>query len=452
MSEQTWVLSQGKEKRTVQPERVAYYERVQIVEARLKKRMYYIFFYKETYVTAIQATKIKIHSFLARAFREGLVCSTPHPLLERLNKNKPFPTSTYSSFLQQLADNYTHQEQAYILTFLESFIPKKKLLQQMKTLFYEIRRQGKMFQAYKIIRVLMDFAPNHRFVKELSHDLNFQSFEEVYELPGVDLWDKDPLQAEKRLFHERDPELLPLLGSTQPLEYTGFSLLLLIEGTTTYEDYKETWKTLFREEERTLLLEHVNRAVPSEQKVKQELLSVYVAQKRLHEASELLKDNDMILTEEERQSVKNVLLTTPFFVTDVPMWERYLDEILAEDTAEKGQLLHAFVRDTLPYADLSEIRTTLTGFRGGEDIDIYDKVQRMEEWQEDLDHMEELGVLYYEFGQPEKALECFQYASEMMPESIQPVQWMAKVYKDLGYEEESQTYRNLTKQMQKTSL
>lgn len=262
MNEQAWVLSQGKEKRTIQPERVAYYERVQIVEARRKNRMYYLFFYKETYVTAIQAAKIKLHSFLARAFREGLVCDATHPLLTRLNQNKPFPTYTYSSFLKHLSGNYTHQEQTYLLTLLESFIPKKKLLEQMKTLFYDIRRQGKMFQAYKLIRVLMDFAPNHRFVKELSHDLHFQSFDEVYERPPETLWEQDALQAEKRWFHARDPELLSFLREDQPLEYTAFSLLLLTEGKAVDADFTKTWGTMFQEEELTRLLEHAYRNIP----------------------------------------------------------------------------------------------------------------------------------------------------------------------------------------------
>lgn len=150
--------------------------------------------------------------------------------------------------------------------------------------------------------------------------------------------------------------------------------------------------------------------------------------------------------------MKDSLLHEPFLITDLSVWNRYLEDILDGSGEEKERLLRALIRDTLPDTDVSEIREALKKWPDVEGGALYTKLQSMERWQEDLDHMEELGVLYYEFGQPEKALECFQYASEMRPESIQPVQWMAKVYKDLGHEQESETYRNLTKQMQKTSL
>ncbi|SIS65768.1 hypothetical protein [Salimicrobium flavidum] len=452
MNEQEWSLSQNKDKRVIKPLRAVFYERAQIVEAVRGVHVYYLFFYKETYVTAIQATKVKYNSFLGRAFRNGFICDAPHPLIERLNLHKPFPTSTYTSLLQHLSGKYTHQEQVYILTFLESFLSKKKLLEEMKNLFYDIRRKGKMFEAYKIIRVLMDFAPNHRFVKELSHDLHFQQFEETYDLPPMKLWEKDPLHAEKQMFHDRDDRLLTVLKKTHPLEYTAFALLTFNEGKSHYEDYDEVFRLHFTSEEQLQIVEHAYQLVPSDEEAKQRLLSGYLEKNRLNDVFLLLEGEEAVLTPKECRKAENALLTERSLVTSLPVWERYLREIFRVRTEAKEQLIHAFVREVLPSYPVADVRAALEKFEGIEETGTYENIRKMEEWQDELDRMEELGRLYYEFEQKEKALECFQYASEMKPEEVAPVQWLAKIYKDLGQEQEAETYRELTKQIKKLSL
>ncbi|WP_102336439.1 hypothetical protein [Salimicrobium jeotgali] len=452
MNEQEWILSQNKDKRVVEPLRAVYYERAQIVEAVQGRSMYYLFFYKEQYVTAVQAKKIKYNSFIGRAFRHGLVCEAPHPLIDHLNGSGRFPASTYNSLLQHLSGKYTNQEQAYILTFLESFLPKKKLLQEIKTLFYEVRRQGKMFHSYRIIRLLMDFAPRHRFVKELSHDLQFQKFEEIYDLPAEQLWEKDPLYAEKYLFHNRDESLLSMLPSETRLEFTAFLLLLMQEKTIVPGQYESELASAFSPEERLRILEHAQGLVPEDREVEQLLFSGYLAAQRLNDAFLLTGGEEISLSSRERGMLEDILLSENPGLTSLPAWERFLREILKHGTEEETPLLEALIRNTLPHYSPGEIRGTFDSRTGVEAEELKEKLSFMEMWEEDLDRMEDLGTLYYEFDWKEKALECFQYASEMSPEKVGPVQWLAKIYKELGKEKEAASYRELEKQIRKLSL
>ncbi|AKG05479.1 hypothetical protein AAV35_012335 [Salimicrobium jeotgali] len=452
MNEQEWILSQNKDKRVIEPLRAVYYERAQIVEAVQGRSMYYLFFYKEQYVTAVQAKKIKYNSFIGRAFRHGLVCEAPHPLIDHLNISGRFPASTYNSLLQHLSGKYTNQEQAYILTFLESFLPKKKLLQEIKTLFYEVRRQGKMFHSYRIIRLLMDFAPRHRFVKELSHDLQFQKFEEIYDLPAEQLWEKDPLYAEKYLFHNRDESLLSMLPSETPLEITAFRLLLRQEKPIVPGKYEFKLESDFSPGERLRILEHALELSPEDGEVKQLLFSGYLAAQRLNDAFLLTGRQEMALGIRERGMVEDVLLSEKTGLTSLSAWGSFLQEILKHDTKEEIPLLKALIRNTLPHYSPGEIRDILDSRAEAEAEELKEKLSFMEMWEEDLDRMEELGALYYEFDWKEKALECFQYASEMSPEKIGPVQWLAKIYKELGKEKEAASYRELEKQIRKLSL
>ncbi len=80
---------------------------------------------------------------------------------------------------------------------------------------------------------------------------------------------------------------------------------------------------------------------------------------------------------------------------------------------------------------------------------VFDKLEKMLQASEELEEMQRLGEWFFEFKQYEKAIECFSWEMELQPQNPKPLQWLAKVYLEMGMQEESNMYRKLSKDLQK---
>jgi uncharacterized protein HemY len=63
--------------------------------------------------------------------------------------------------------------------------------------------------------------------------------------------------------------------------------------------------------------------------------------------------------------------------------------------------------------------------------------------------MQTLGELYVEFGQYEKAIECFSWEMELKPTNTKPLQWLSKIYREMGMNHEADAFRELCIDIQK---
>lgn len=75
----------------------------------------------------------------------------------------------------------------------------------------------------------------------------------------------------------------------------------------------------------------------------------------------------------------------------------------------------------------------------------------MKQLEDDPDHQFELGELYLYFQQLEQSLDCFKWEMELNPDNTKPVQFLSKIYLELGKKEEANAYQQLLIQMQKSS-
>jgi len=82
-------------------------------------------------------------------------------------------------------------------------------------------------------------------------------------------------------------------------------------------------------------------------------------------------------------------------------------------------------------------------------LPIFKKTDTIQQLSNDLDQMQTLGELYYEFSQFEKAIECFSWEMELKPTDPKPIQWIAKLYRERGMIYEADTYRQLCIDIQK---
>ncbi|MEC3885618.1 hypothetical protein VKA52_18000 [Halobacillus sp. HZG1] len=448
MNPMTIHVKQQKKDVALLPSRVVFYEQMQLVETfNDQSECHMLFFYKQKYLTAVKTTRLKLHSYVARAFKEGTVYESPHPFIHALiEMNHPLQKISYPQLKKNIARPYSRQEQAKILTFFESFIPKKQLFQDIKSLFYQYRREGNMSGAYRVIRVMRDFAPNNRFVKEMANDLSYREHANQYLEQSHELMERDPLFKETCASFEDHQRLLE--KENRWVEATSYLFADFYNQPTSesYQLCRSSFSRYFDNDSRTFLLEQMAQAVPSFESVTEDLFQHYLVNENVHAAAQLYIERDLQLDEAQFNQLK-ALLEKNRFAEDpenlLPLMKRITDE----QPGQSKDLLDAFVIRLLQTQELVQVHESLKSFPNKSSL--MKKVERMNDICEDLDCMQELGELYYEFHQLEKSIECFQMEMELKPSTPEPLRWLSKVYADKQMMDESKAYQQLCVDVQK---
>ncbi|RPF50622.1 hypothetical protein [Aquisalibacillus elongatus] len=434
-------------------ERMSNYIRGQIVEATNSSGdLLYLFFYQGKFLTAKKATKLRRHSFIEYAFTKGMTYQAPHPYIDSLIASNQTPTVlTNKQLLRKLNQHYSKQEKAYILTFFESFISKKQIFEEIKTMFYEFRRNGKLLTAYQLIRVMKDFAPKHSLVKSLSSDLIYKDFNKMYYDQTDEMFDQDRLEAEKVMFHKPDQYAEKYANR---LEEEGRLLELVMWQFSNPQSFSFTSieKHLlngFSNHEAIQILEHLSESM-SDASLNERLLSLYLETKQLDHISQLSRQID--IDEKTLNEIADILTDNSPSELNVDSFriQPLLLKVTQLNPTMANDLLHKYIGNMLHRHSLKDINDWLEPFREKhESIDTIQKFDRLYEMNDDLDHMQSLGELYYEFKQWKQALECFSMESELKPEEAQPLKWLSKTYLEMGMKEESDVYQKMYVSVQK---
>ncbi|MFD1361765.1 hypothetical protein [Lentibacillus salinarum] len=443
-------------------QRVVLYRQAEIIEALSdQNNMYYLFFYKHDFLTAAKATKLRHRSFIASAFKQGMVFDAPHPFIDvLLSENHPCRITRFDSLLKKLDNHYTPQEKACILTFFESFISKKRLFNEIKSIFYIYRRNGQNFLGYRIVRILMDFAPGHDFVKQLSGDRRFREYADLYHHKSADILAQDPIFTEKVLYAEKDKDhyfeqLIPFLDEAS----RWMDMMALYGNRLTENPSKKNYDPLIKlldehlNKQHTMqMLESLYRQLPHYAPLKQDLLKKYIDLNQLENVLNILDDSDVKLDASQSESINDMLeqldletlsLTSKQLQT---LFKLTID--LTPKTAE--HFIHQYVAQLMNTYEPSVIKKLLKPFIESRAVHpVYLKMDALVTYNDDLDQMQLLGELYYEFSQRDQAIECFSWEMELKPEDPKPLKWLAKVYQELGMKQEAAAYRQLCVNLQK---
>jgi tetratricopeptide (TPR) repeat protein len=81
------------------------------------------------------------------------------------------------------------------------------------------------------------------------------------------------------------------------------------------------------------------------------------------------------------------------------------------------------------------------------DSTVIRKINEMIKLVEDPDRMMELGDLYSEFNQYDKAIDCFFWEMELEPQDPLPVRKISKMYQNKGLLSEAATYQKIYTQL-----
>ncbi|MGV3466969.1 MAG: tetratricopeptide repeat protein [Heyndrickxia sp.] len=442
-------------------EKMAIYLQSKIIEAYDQNhQVYYVFFYKDHYLTAAKTTKLIRHSHIERAFKKGIIVPSYHPLVKKLiSSDLLYKKRTFLQVIAKMEKILPPHEMANLATFFESFIPRKKIFTYIQNLFYEYRRNGQMFLSYRIIRILMDFTPTHSFVKELSNHLDFIKFAKLYHQGAEIILDKDPIYAEKVFFSNmEDKAHFQKLSSLleQQSRWTDLIAVYIHQLTQNREYFPPLLLLLenhLQEEEVVQILEDLFNQIPDQVEIQQYLLKKYFHLHQTEKILFLLSSQNLKLNEVQTMEFiklledfnfevhhdhleKLHLFFSPFFTLNPKKAEDFLQKWIIQ-LLSKGY-------------DIPTIKTMLASLRQvKEAVPLLMKIEKMHNLANDPDQQLLLGQLYYQFKQYNQAIECFSWEMELRSVDPKPVQWLSKIYNELGMKQEYMAYQQLCIDMQK---
>ncbi|MBN8235861.1 hypothetical protein JF544_11410 [Halobacillus kuroshimensis] len=429
--------------------RAAFFEQTQLIEGYDDENCWLLFFFKQTFLTAVKTKKMKRTSYASRVWKEGLVYDQPNPLLTRLiDAEKPLQKINYPQLKKKAARHFTRQEQSRILTLFESFIPKKQLLADIKAIFYTCRREGKMFESYTIVREMVRLAPESRFVQEISHDLAFASASEAYETQEASLFKRDRLYAEEHASMEEKSRLL--LNENREVEHLVHRINSLPPSLSAEESaaFLHLVKDTFEPEDQMSLLEPLISSRPSYDQVTDFLFDRYLDQRLVEPSAGIVQRFD-IQPHSDQMASAAAMLDKIDMRQSLDAVHILLEKILPVLPESTGHLVEKYIEALFEKMEMEEIIERIRPL--SEQSPSFEKIVRMKEISGDLDHLLELGEGYYSFHQLDQALECFQMEMELQPDRPEPLQWLAKVYQDKQMMEESKAYQRLCVDLQKRS-
>ncbi|WP_174734688.1 hypothetical protein [Mesobacillus harenae] len=463
MTQSQFLLYNHQKAIRLRPERMGFYMQSEIIEAYSEdNEVYYLFFYKQQFLTAMKTKKLRRHSHIEHAFKaEDFVLVAPHPLINALLSNSlPLKTLGFKQLLKKLEAHYTPHERALILTFFESFIPKKDLFKEILEIFYEFRRNGQMFAGYQIFHLLKGFAPKHSLVQKLESEMAFRKFADQYNQNSESVLKKDPIYAEQTFYKKIDnPEILSKLVAILEKESRWIDLstlyiykLLESPSASYYKPLLQLLEHHLTEDETVEILENIASRLTNFEPLNHDLFEKYFSQNNLERILTIMKNYPLKISPSQEKIIERFVADLDF-ETD-PLKPETLAKLMSPlfdaSPHTAGLLLKKCIFSLIKKHDIDFVTKWLSPLNGYcEELEVYIKVNQIKSLANDLDQLQRLGELYYEFKHFDKAIECFSWEMEFKPSSPKPVQWLSKIHREMGMNLESDAYQQHFVNLQK---
>ncbi|KGP74129.1 hypothetical protein [Pontibacillus yanchengensis] len=456
MSTTTISVKDQKHTYTFNLERMTIYKQSKIIEARdAEAQLFYLFFYKDSYINTVKAKELKPNSHAANAFEHGVTFQAPHPLIDAtLAASGPYKKHRFNDLFPKLQKQHTLQETTLIATFFESFIKKEQLMKFIKTLYNEDRRSGKMYACYRIYRVAQAFAPTHSWVKSLAGELDFKKYAPLYEKLDASLFEKDPIYVEQFLYENRDtPERFNQLSTFLQQQGRWIDDIALSidrfnkqQTNELYEAIHEKIKVHFESDELIRLLEDLYERAPNLEPLQQDILDTYLKQDQPERALKLIATHHIELHPSQVKTFDHIVDHIDLESSSVSIEElnTVIGSLFTSIPKQAETLLQKALRMLMKEHSISYIQQWLNPLRDvPEAQQTIAKVDQIQELEDDPNKQLQLGELYYEFNQLNQAIECFSWEMELNEQNPKPVQWLSKLYNELGMNHEAKAYQQL---------
>ncbi|MDR4945156.1 tetratricopeptide repeat protein [Neobacillus cucumis] len=437
--------------------RAAVFARTNVIEVLTadNERFYFIYF-KNSLIYGDKLDKVEEGSFINKAFHEGIVIESPHPILNALIPNQSVSIQNKNKLFTQLQIHYSLKEIAYIATTLDSFFDKDELVKIIDKVFFHYRRSGKFMKSFQIIQILHDFVPSLKSANERLNSQEFNSYHDFYKsssLPSI--LKKDPLFVELLCFQNRsNPEMRVFLEDIFTKQDCLLELLVLwiespkAESIKKYTDFALQLVTM---KEWIFILGEVNinpyRVLPEAKSIIEKMI-----QEDNYETAALFLLNFIHDLPTSYDAILNSLwgnLNAGFVGSHLDDFIFMFQQLVPEDHSKLlEQKIFQLAVILLEEHDLKEVHEKLLPIQKIHPYSaVIRKMNNMLALLEDPDQMMELGDYYAEFKQFDKAIDCFFWEMELQPQDPNPVQKISRMYQHKGMVKEAATYQKVYEQI-----
>ncbi|WP_142303753.1 hypothetical protein [Neobacillus soli] len=442
--------------------RAAVFARSKVIEVMTAdNERYYFIYYKNTLIYGDKLDKVEEGTFISKAFSEGLVIQSPHPLATALIPHLSVSIPNKSRLFPQLEIHFSLEEMAYIATTLDSFIEKEQLIKTIDKVFFHFRRDGNFMKSFQVLQMLNNFAPAFKSAKDRMGSQEFHSYHHFYHsssLPAI--FKKDPLYVEIHCFKNRsNPEERILLEEILSKQDGLIGLLLWLETADklqepkSIEKYTEIALSFVTMEEWIPILGEVNInpfcELPETKSIIQKMLQkghyTQAALCLLNFIDDLPASYDAFLKEIWENS------DSKFVIAHFDEFIKLLQHLPHDEKSKQlEQKVFQIAAILLEEHDLNTVHEKLAPIQTlHPDSEVIRKINEMFELEENPDRMMELGDFYAEFKQFDKAIDCFFWEMELQPQNPSPVRKICKMYQNKGMVNEAAAYQKVYAQLKR---
>ncbi|MFG6115999.1 tetratricopeptide repeat protein [Halobacillus sp. MO56] len=437
-------------------EQMAVYNQSKVLKAAdPEQNIYYLIYYKDQFLNVVKDRGLSPDCHIKKAFEKGIVIAPHHPLIPALTSpEKPIKRQSFQQLFKSLKKSCTPQELALIATYFDSFMEKEKLFKYIQSLYYQHRRDGKMFAGYRIIQILSVQMPENDWVRKVKNEVASNHYCNLYDTHDKTLLKKDPLYYEKILFSQRSKrdmfhELFSFLESQgRWIDQIALSTNHLILSPTedNYSEFKQLCELHFDDTGILSSLEYLYTHIPAFEPLQQDLLTLYLQMDSPVKVMTLLHRHSLVLS--SSQEKKMMRLLENFNPKNESMHIHHMNKFLLPLFQTHPERANSILYQCIEILMVNEgIDGVIEWLNPLEIIPkarpAIQKAKQIKSLINDLDHQYQLGELYYHFRNLDGALECFSWEMELKENDPSPVQWLAKIYNEKGMAEEAKAYQQL---------
>ncbi|WP_156289749.1 tetratricopeptide repeat protein [Oceanobacillus salinisoli] len=448
----------NKKQLTLTVEKLIVYKQTKIIEATdHQSNFYYAVFFKNHFVNGVKANQIRLNSYIHQACKHGICYDRIHPFITHLVHDKTFHFTKFNQLIKSLPKQYSSKEIAFIFLFFNSFTKQGSSRKLFKNTFYDYRRNGKDFTAYQALKYYSNYNPSNKFVFDMLHNLQFQRYEKHYNDLNT-LYEKDPDYAELVCFDNRyDPAFSQILfqlyrDQHRSLDEIAVRLDLLKHQFTmaNFQELKELIKNFPLHDQIRILGDLID--TDHSANITEELFSLLLDGGEPNDIAQFILTNDIQPQEKQLPLLIEKLekADTSVLVSNFESSNKRLLTISNHNKITLEKLVTPFVSAFFDEYSLNKIMEWFAPFQQANiHLSLEQKLKKMKKLTNDPDRQFALGEMYLDFQQLEKSIDCFKWEMEMNPEDPKPVNYLSKIYAEMGNREEAKAYQQLMVQMNK---
>jgi tetratricopeptide (TPR) repeat protein len=440
--------------------RASIFARSKVIDVLTADNEQYVFiYYKNSLIYGEKLENVDTESFICKAFKDGITIESPHPIVTALLPHLTLSIPNKNKIFTHLQNDYSLCEMAYIATTLDLFFEKDQLIQMIEKVFSHYRRSGEFYKSFQIARLLSDFSPALQSAKDRLDALEFNSYHTLYNPPHLpSLHKKDPLFVEVHCFkHRSNPDerifLEDILTKQDPLA----GLLLWLENAKNLQNLNSVKKVtdialqFITMEEWIFLLGQVNINPYRELPEVKSIIEKMIQKGKYHLAGRLLLNymDDLPRSYDEILRVIWENSDSTFVTEHLDHFIKLMQQLSnGKHSVQAEQRITELAVNLLKDNEPKIVREKLLPIQMlHPDSTVIQKINEMIKLVEDPDRMMELGDLYSEFNQYDKAIDCFFWEMELQPQNPLPVRKISKMYQNKGLFSEAATYQKIYTQL-----